>query len=60
MSHGGPLVHLWHHIGFLPLLSVAMALIAWLVIQAHDAQRCSLARRAEGGENPVFHAGRVP
>jgi hypothetical protein len=49
MSHGGPLVHLWHHIGFfLPLLSVVMALIAWLVIQAHDAQAlqpCQTCRR---------------
>jgi hypothetical protein len=48
MSHGGPLVHLWHHIGFLPLLSVVMALIGWLVIQAHDAQSlqpCQTCRR---------------
>ena len=37
VSRGGLLVHLWHHIGLL-LLPAPMALIAWLVVQAHDAQ----------------------
>jgi hypothetical protein len=52
VSHRGLLVHLWHHIGLLLLLllllPVPMALIAWLVVQAHDAQAlqpCQTCRR---------------
>jgi 1,4-dihydroxy-2-naphthoate octaprenyltransferase len=45
---GGLLVHLWHHIGLLLLLPAPMALIAWLAVQAHDAQAlqpCQTCRR---------------
>jgi urea transporter len=47
VSHRGLLAHLWQHIGLL-LLPVPVALIAWLVVQAHDAQAlqpCQTCRR---------------